>query len=157
MNILGSKDLPYLQISHLRKLLVYFPALGYNISILQLVLKVRLKSNYININNDGKPRGLFFSFQIHLRVCLFIYKVVIKTKGEECASFEIARITNSEFRKCNMAGVNMRASYFLSSEFYGVRLKDARLTSARFVNSILEDSHYSGERGFVLVHTEWRD
>lgn len=73
------------------------------------------------------------------------------------ASFEIARITNSEFRKCNMAGVNMRASYFLSSEFYGVRLKDARLTSARFVNSVLGDSHYSGERDFVLVHTEWRD
>lgn len=56
-----------------------------------------------------------------------------------------------------MAGVNMRASYFLSSEFYGVRLKDAKLTSARFVNSVLEDSHYSGERDFVLVHTEWRD
>ena len=25
------------------------------------------------------------------------------------------------------------------------------------VNSILEDSHYFGERDFVLVHTEWRD
>lgn len=35
--------------------------------------------------------------------------------------------------------------------------EDARLTSARFVNSVLEDSHYSGERDFVLVHTEWRD
>ena len=94
------------------------------------------------------------------------------------ANMREAEIHGCKFIDCDMRGVDLSssiisntvftsgseysldllcASYFLSSEFYGVRLKDARLTSARFVNSILEDSHYSGERDFVLVHTEWRD
>lgn len=73
------------------------------------------------------------------------------------ANIEYADIIDSKFRRCNMAGVNLRASRIYNTELYSVRLKDAKLTSARFVNSILEDSHYSGERDFVLVHTEWRD
>lgn len=73
------------------------------------------------------------------------------------ANIEYADIIDSKFRRCNMAGVNLRASRIYNTELYSVRLKDAKLASARFVNSILEDSHYSGERDFVLVHTEWRD
>lgn len=73
------------------------------------------------------------------------------------ASFVDASIISSKFRKCNMAGVDMRASYVENSEFYGARLKDTKLACAKFVDSVLEDSHYSGERDFVLVHTEWRN
>lgn len=73
------------------------------------------------------------------------------------ANIDYADIIDSKFRRCNMAGVNLRASRIYNTELYSVRLKDAKLTSARFKDSILEDSHYSGERDFVLVHTEWRD
>ena len=73
---LNLKDLLCLQISHLRKSLVQFFILGYNICILQLVFKVRFNSNYIYINNDGKPKGLFFNFQICLTVYLFIYNKI---------------------------------------------------------------------------------
>lgn len=73
------------------------------------------------------------------------------------ASFVDASVISSKFRKCNMAGVDMRASYVENSEFYGVRLKDAKFACAKFVDSVLEDSHYSGERDFLLINTEWRD
>lgn len=73
------------------------------------------------------------------------------------ANIEYADIIDSKFRRCNMAGVNLRASRIYNTELYSVRLKDAKLTSARFKDSIVEDSYYSGPLDFVLIDAEWID